>query len=406
MCTKCERSLFRMAQQIQRRLNRRHTSPASWPSAIFNRPMQRLLERQLILDRIWHQIQRAERRGWHLAAGRLRDGLVQEAEALRAHLTEMLQSNAERVVTPIHSLRSLVEELQQLAQEFPTVEFRVKDHTLVAHTDSIVLNDLPFGPFAIELPLKQLPDRLDSSAFRCTALDPHPASSDDAVTHPHVKDGGICTGDATTPIAVALLQGRICDAFCLIRSVLQEYNPRSPYISLENWDGIRCQDCEGTVSRDELYGCEHCGNEVCGDCSRSCDTCEGSYCRSCLERDDVSRRNCCPGCQHTCGNCGRTVDDDSFETETELCPGCHEEKDELDAEEPIPLTPENSHEDNSNESKNNEPIISICHEGVERSESDVISARWPLLPSAASPYPLPDVFSAGVDETPAVSSCG
>ena len=61
------------------------------------------------------------------------------------------------------------------------------------------------------------------------ALDPHPAALNDAVTHPHVSDERLCTGDAGAAIQAALAAGRVFDFFTLVRSVLVTYNPESPY---------------------------------------------------------------------------------------------------------------------------------------------------------------------------------
>ena len=62
--------------------------------------------------------------------------------------------------------------------------------------------------------------------YRVVALDPHPAGSDESVTHPHVRDEQLCAGDAAAAIRSALAGGRICDFFLLVRSVLDRIQPR------------------------------------------------------------------------------------------------------------------------------------------------------------------------------------
>ena len=64
------------------------------------------------------------------------------------------------------------------------------------------------------------------------AEDPHPAHSDDSVTHPHVQSEGVCEGDAKLPIRNALSQLRLLDFFQIVGSLLRTYNSGSPYVAL------------------------------------------------------------------------------------------------------------------------------------------------------------------------------
>ncbi len=41
-------------------------------------------------------------------------------------------------------------------------------------------------------------------------------------------------------IRTALEQGRLCDFFSLVRSILNTYSPDSPYVSLYDWCGVAC----------------------------------------------------------------------------------------------------------------------------------------------------------------------
>ena len=189
-----------------------------------------------------------------------------------------------------------------------------------------MLEDINLGPFSIELHVNRLADRLGSECFNCIALEPNPAESREDTTHPHVQDGHICAGDATLPIAAALKEGRIADAFVLMRSVLQTYNQSSPYIALDDWSGRRCQDCDYLVDGEYMYYCDGCERDVCEDCYSSCDMCDQGCCCGCLEKDDVSGNRCCSACRYTCSACNRTVDSESFDEETELCPGCLEKQ--------------------------------------------------------------------------------
>jgi hypothetical protein len=227
----------------------------------------------------------------------------------------------------------VLDELVQLQQEFERVDLRPREGRIRAVTEPVVLEGVDLGRFAIELHPVRLSEHPDSSCFDCIALDPHPACSDESVTHPHVRDKCLCAGDASAPIAEALRQGRLCDAFVLVRSVLRTYNPHSPYVHLADWQGQSCGDCGGTARSDDLCYCECCERDVCPDCAGSCDLCDDSCCRGCLERDEVSRRDCCPSCRRSCEDCGRAVDQDHYDESSGLCPQCLAEEQELQRQE-------------------------------------------------------------------------
>jgi hypothetical protein len=186
------------------------------------------------------------------------------------------------------------------------------------------LRGIYLGPFEIELHLERLAKVANSSVFEVNALDSHPAASNEEVTHPHVRDGEVCTGDATVAIASALRDGRLVDAFLALNSVLHTYNPHSPYVSLDQWEGTWCADCDTVV--DETYFCNGCEEDFCDDCSRSCDICDATYCRNCLEEDPESGLMCCRECRETCTECGRIVGIDDFDRESGLCPQCLEKQ--------------------------------------------------------------------------------
>ncbi len=245
---------------------------------------------------------------------------------LHGLLSEVLPSLGDRRLRQRAALRDLHQDLLQLRDEFDEVQFDLRRHLIVAVTPSIELEEIALGPFRIELHLDRLVEHANASAFDLIALRPNPADSNEDVTHPHVRDRQLCAGDATVPIARALEQGRICDAFLAVAAVLKTYNPGSPYVSLSDWHGQPCSDCGYTVGPDDSRACDGCEKEFCKECIGWCEVCESSYCRSCLEEDPQSGRSCCRSCRHRCGACHRVVDADSFVEETGLCPECHEER--------------------------------------------------------------------------------
>jgi len=301
-----------------------------------------LVDRQDALQCAWLRFEAARARDWPLAAGRLREQLLSQIQRLQQSAQEVL-SRAQEPKPQVPSLHDLLADLRQLEDEFEHVDVLPKHNMLVAHTPPIELEDLALGSFAIELHLDRLNNRLGSECFTCVALEPNPSSANDSVTHPHVRDKALCAGDAAVPIATALADGRIADAFCLIQSVLQTYNRESPYVSIENWHGVQCQNCDATVDSDEINHCDSCGKDFCDSCFSCCNLCGESCCCSCLEFDRVSDRHCCSECRHTCSKCGRIVDCDSFDDETELCPGCLAEQQEQEEPSEPPLQ-ENDHD--------------------------------------------------------------
>jgi hypothetical protein len=170
------------------------------------------------------------------------------------------------------------------------------------------LEDHYFGEFEIQLRLGNLAEmKRHSSTYRIVALDPHPASCNEAVTHPHVSDEHLCEGDAGAAIESALTNGRICDFFQLVHSVLTTYNPRSPFVSLDDWEGRPCHDCGYTMHSDNSSWCTSCEEDFCEDCSSYCRSCDETTCLGCLQNCEACNDPVCPSCMTTCPDCGRSI---------------------------------------------------------------------------------------------------
>ena len=195
------------------------------------------------------------------------------------------------------------------------------------------------------------------------AQTPNRAASNEEVTHPHVSGNGICAGDAQAPIRVALEQGRLCDAFCLIRSVLTHYGESSPYVPLSEWDGVSCYECGYSTASDNLSLCDQCENEFCSECIGCCELCERNACGSCLERCTRCRKHCCSNCRNRsthserlcckeclqeCSVCGQQVAIDELADDGQTCHACEPEV--VPDDDPIdssPPTQEPEHEPNT-----------------------------------------------------------
>ena len=145
------------------------------------------------------------------------------------------------------------------------------------------------------------------NVYSIVALDPHPAACNEAVTHPHVSDEGLCAGDGGAAIQMALANGRICDFFLLVQAVLTTYNSGSPYISLDNWYGTPCYDCGYSMDTEDAHWCEACEHDYCSECISCCEKCEGWFCRGCLTECEICGDLYCRGCMTTCPDCGREL---------------------------------------------------------------------------------------------------
>lgn len=283
------------------------------------------------LTRIAHQ------RRWHKSTGKMLARVHQRLGDVQQAILQLRNQTADLIsqvpaAPRLPSERELMLDLLALEKEFPQVDYDPNTQRLSVVTEPIVLESLHFGPFRIELCLWH-PFRDVLHHLLCIALEPHAASCDDTVTHPHVRDDVLCTGEATTSLRHSIELGRIADLFMIVNSVLHTYNPHSPYIEIGRWDGQVCYDCDAVMSPDDEHFCEFTEHTYCQDCMGQCDC--GNWCalgamRRCNHTDDL----CCPDCLSNCAHCGATVLRDLLTND--FCPDCeemhHEEEQEQEQE--------------------------------------------------------------------------
>lgn len=226
------------------------------------------------------------------------------------------------------TLREVLAELEQVKQEFGDLQYSPQGKCLSITTEAVELEGRYLGEFEIRLNLLHLGDARRRDAYRVIALDPHPASSNDAVTHPHVSDEHLCEGDASAAIGSALAAGRIFDFFTLVKSVLMTYNSSSPYVALDDWDGVSCHECGYSTNPDDTHFCSSCENDFCDDCSTYCRRCDETSCGNCLEECEVCHDRVCGACRTHCTECGRLICKTCLEERR--CP-CLQEQEEQDA---------------------------------------------------------------------------
>jgi hypothetical protein len=280
---------------------------------------------------------KAQNRGLTLVLPSLRENLLIWVRTV-GDAAELAREKLERPLTTRPDTVHLAAELRQLEEEFGELKIRNnKKCILSVTTGMIALEGVTLGRFAIELDCDQLARRMSDDSFQVVALDPNPAAANNEVFHPHLNGTSLCAGDALVPIQHALEQGRLADAFCLVRSVLNHYNPASSYVALDRWEGSECHDCGDVVRDDDRFACAACGYEFCLDCSHECVACVVSFCRGCMSECAVceklccnecmracqlSRRACCAGCIQACSECGSKIARDERDPATGLCPDC------------------------------------------------------------------------------------
>jgi len=225
--------------------------------------------------------------------------------------------------TKVPALRELSEELNQLQDEFAKVEFSDKEDTISVITEPIEIEGVYLGPFEIKLHLDKLSELYKDLPYYVIALDPNPAATSEDVTHPHVSNEKLCEGDGHTTIRVALEQGRLTDFFAMVKSILNTYNPDSPYVSIHEWEGTACYDCGCVVSGEDCYYCCRCERDFCSECSTYCQDCDETICLGCAGKCEVCDEPICSSCIQECAECGKYICQRCI-CEEDLCPDCEQ----------------------------------------------------------------------------------
>jgi hypothetical protein len=271
--------------------------------------------------------------------------LVQSVQRAAADLTAQVQ----QTFISVPDMRALIEELQQIEDEFGGIEFDLRKKRFSVATEPITLEEVYLGDFDIRFQWERVHQHPDSLAFDIVALDPHPPSEKPAVTHPHVNDKTLCAGDAAIPIKHALEQGRIADAFCLVRSVLLHYNRHSPFVPLEEWGGHSCYDCGSGLDSDDLCLCAGCDQDFCSDCVGGCTGCERVICRECQKVCPGCSKSLCEGCLSKCAACQTLHCSNCLEPtgDQALCRRCSQASISTSTDAAPPTVPLETHDESS-----------------------------------------------------------
>jgi len=187
----------------------------------------------------------------------VRDQVVYYTEAMQRYKNQLDRNQYQLPFTN----RDAFEELMQIEREFGGYGYNSKHKQLSVRTDYITLpdeeeNHVDLGRFEIVLDLNKLNENPSRRPYYINALDPHPASMDEELVHPHVRNNSLCEGEGAVAITRALNDGRICDFFTIVTQGLSTYNPDSPYLPLKEWFySARCARCDRLLSDDDIYRC-------------------------------------------------------------------------------------------------------------------------------------------------------
>ena len=241
---------LRCARYIQQQYERTEATTSIKTRSDFSQLTERL--NQLLRQRAI-----AQNRGWKAAEEQVSNDYRRQLTRIRNGADSELSSEDSKSSFEM-SDTELFRDLLAAQSQFEELEFDTKTKALAGNTKDIVLDGHRFGAFRIVLCLKSL-SRSGRANYEVVAIEPNRPSSNDDVTHPHIQCDGLCEGDAQPAIKLALQQGRLFDFFQIVEQVLGTYNASSAYVSLEDWEGSRCDTCGDLASSDgsrECAGCE------------------------------------------------------------------------------------------------------------------------------------------------------
>ncbi len=285
-------------------------------------------------QKLFRQLHRARAFNWQFAAARVQRNLHSRLQELRQELYTIEMQLAPQYCSPQASVRDIYIDLAALEEEFGEVEHDHMAKTISVTTEPIELEEIYLGPFRIQLDWSDLTDHPHN--YQVIAVDPQPAASNDGVTHPHVQDESVCEGDGRQPIKHALRDGRLFDFFTLVANLLRTYNSGSPYVSLSDWHGVTCSDCDALAGDGNRYICDRCDVDVCGDCITTCPDCDCIYCAGCTSRCAQCEEQHCLGCLTPCHSCDSDCCRECL-NDHERCKHCHDKHENPRATEPIPI---------------------------------------------------------------------
>ena len=319
------RKLFRIACEVRKHLN-------EFRENIYRERVQRFSNLRTELQGLADEITRHEKaisHGWYLASKRVKNRIIRAIDELSSAAWKSREISQDVVNVP--ELSTLVEDLIQLERDCGPMDYDRDKRTVSIVTDPIEFEGIFLGEFKIELYLEKLAGLCGDGHYYCVALDPNPAASSEDTTHPHVSNDQLCEGEGSATISAALQQGRLCDFFMMVTSILNTYNAGGAYVSLSDWEGMPCYDCGYVMSSEDVYYCNICNEHYCDQCCAYCRFCDESICVGCAAGCGVCEETACPDCMHECRDCGKLCCQDCIDEQ--ICNNCEQESEDDHEEE-------------------------------------------------------------------------
>ena len=282
-------------------------------------------------DYTWQCAQREHRRlriavqkRWRHAQAAQHERLKQALHTLQDELQAAVNGVQQPAMVAVASPREILSDLMALPAEFDQVSYEPRHALLSATTGPVTVEGLYLGPFRIELDLRTLTPH---PSYLVVAEEPQRPERNSEVTHPHVEGERLCEGEGTMAIRAAVRSGRLLDFFLIVRNLLHTYNAASPYVSIGDWDGASCSECDYSMDGEDARSCERCEATLCSECSRCCGDCSETLCTNCSRVCHGCDEDLCRGCAKACCDCHQEFCSSCLEND-ERCHVCHEENQE------------------------------------------------------------------------------
>lgn len=175
--------------------------------------------------------------------------------------------------------------------EMSIVVSRGKHYLRLTTKDIILTYDeqtVNFGGIHVEYWLDQVHSRDHSMFYPGNPITQFQAVGRELVSgnpHPHISGNGLCFGDGQESCAKFMKSMDLVAVFSIIGSILNTYNPGSPYCKWENYAPkmITCVDCSSKVKEESTVMCNNCSRPYCSDCKLvKCTHCDRRFCHRCM----------------------------------------------------------------------------------------------------------------------------
>jgi hypothetical protein len=226
---------------------------------------------------------------------------------LQYQIMEILKDREEIIrITEQEDLKTkedIVKDIISINENFDNFKFIKRGFSFETKEKVVFFNDhndeIDLGRFRIHLRFFLAPhyNKITIQTIKVTPLEPNPSVSKPGFFHPHVQGNGvICLGEGSQILDKFARQFDFFEICNTIQTILNTYNPDSPYAPLHTWKGSKCSCC-GEYKK-YLYICGKCKDMVCTDCICLTQNTTPSMCKTCtIEIEEEDKKTTCDGCK-------------------------------------------------------------------------------------------------------------